>query len=381
MPGLIDSHVHFNLSMDQGRLGMEISRMETMASYGAAAALEWFYDGFTTVRDMGGMGNGLKQVIDKGLIEGPRIYPSGGVISQTSGHGDMRLESQSELEYSSLVRNGMNQVANGPWEVRQAVRNNFNLGATQMKIMMAGGVASNKSPFASTQYTDEEISAAVDEAANRDTYVAAHLYLDEHIKRALELGVMSIEHGQFLQEDTARMMKEKGAFIAAFLASVQSEAILTHPVYGKPGSFENERTLMMKNGTAGFVDVIRKVKPKLVFSSDVVSTNGMASRHHRDHEKWIFADSFGNFEALKAMTSVGGELAMLTGELNPYPHKLGVIEEGAYADILLIDGNPLEDISVLGGNSDWFDAAPRSRGIDTINLIMKDGIIYKNTLD
>jgi imidazolonepropionase-like amidohydrolase len=255
------------------------------------------------------------------------------------------------------------------------------MGATQMKIMMAGGVASNKSPFSSSQFTDEEILAAVDEAARRGTYVAAHLYLDEHIRRALELGVMTIEHGQFLQEETARLLKKKGAFIAGYIASVQSDEILTHPVYGKSGTFENERTMMMKEGTKNFVDVINKVKPKLVFSIDVVSTNGLAARQLRDHEKWIFAKSFGNFEALKAMTSIGGELAMLTGVSNPYPHKLGVIEEGAYADILLVDGNPLEDITVLGGNSAWFNAPPRIRGIETIKIIMKDGVIYKNTLN
>lgn len=381
MPGLIDSHVHLNLSMPQGRVGMESARWDTMASYGAASALEWFYDGFTTVRDMGGMANGLQQVIDKGLMEGPRIYLSGGVISQTAGHGDMRLESQSELEYSSLYRNGMNQTADGPDEVRRAVRNNFNLGATQLKIMMAGGIASKASPFVSSQYTDEEILAAVDEAASRGTYVAAHLYLDEHIKRALELGVMTIEHGQFLQEDTARLMKKKGAFISSFLASIQSDEILTHPLYGQPGTFENERTVMVMKGSAGFADVIKKVKPKLAFSTDIPSTSGLAARHQRDHEKWIFAKTFGNFEALVAMTSVGGELAMLTGDLNPYPDKLGVIEEGAYADILIVDGNPLEDITVLGGNKEWFNAGPRERGIETINLIMKNGVIYKNTLN
>lgn len=381
MPGLIDSHVHLYLTMPQGRVGMESARWDTMASYGAASALDWFYDGFTTVRDMGGMANGLQQVIDKGLIEGPRIYLSGGVISQTAGHGDMRLESQSELEYSSLVRNGMNQTVDGPWEVRKAVRNNFNLGATQIKIMMAGGIASKASPFSSSQFTDEEVLAAVDEAATRGTYVAAHLYLDEHIKRALELGVMTIEHGQFLQEDTARLMKKKGAFISSFLASVQSDEILTHPVFGKAGTFENDRTIMMKEGSDGFAEVIRKVKPKLVFSSDMPSNSGVDARRQRDHEKWIFSQSFGNFEALKAMTSVGGELAMLTGDLNPYPNKLGVIEEGAYADILIVDGNPLEDISVLGGNSEWFKAAPRKRGIETIRVIMKDGVVHKNTVD
>ena len=177
------------------------------------------------------------------------------------------------------------------------------------------------------------------------------------------------------------LMKEKGAFISPYIASVMSEEILTHPVYGNPNTFEYARTLMMKEGAKNFAEVIKKVKPNIVFSIDIVSTNSMAARHHRDQEKWIFAETFGNFETLKAMTSTGGKLAALTGGSNPYPGKLGVIEEGAYADILLVDGNPLEDITVIGGNSKWFEAEPRPRGIDTISLIMKDGVIFKNTLN
>lgn len=381
MPGMIDSHTHLNLSMDGGRTGMETSRWDYMASHASSAALEWFYDGFTTVRDMGGMADGLRRVIDKGLMEGPRIYSAAGMISQTAGHGDLMFESQSNPLQSSTWRNGIYHIANSPDEVRTAVRTNFNAGATHMKIMMAGGVASNKGPFEASQYTDAEITAAVEEAVTRGTYVAAHLYLDEAIRRALDLGVMSIEHGQFLQEETAMLMKEKGAFISPYIAAVMSEDILTHPVYGNPATFEYERTLMMKEGTAKFAEVIKKVKPNIVFSIDIVSTNGMAARHHRDHEKWIFANTFGNYETLKAMTSTGGKLAALTGGSNPYSAPLGVIEEGAYADILLIDGNPLEDITVLGGNSSWFNAKPRPRGIETINLIMKDGVIYKNTVN
>jgi imidazolonepropionase-like amidohydrolase len=380
MPGLIDSHTHLNLSMDNGRTGMEMARWDFMASHATAGALEWFYDGFTTVRDMGGMADGLRRVIDKGLMEGPRIYSAGGMITQTAGHGDLMFESQSQPEQSNTWRLGIYHIANSPDEVRAAVRKNFNAGATHMKIMMAGGVASKKGPFEAGQFTNAEIRAAVEEAATRGTYVAAHLYLHDHIRRALELGVMTIEHGQFLQEETARLMKEKGAFISPYIASVQSEEILTHPVYGNPNTFEYARTLMMKKGSANFAEVIRKVKPNIVFSIDIVSTNSMAARHHRDHEKWIFAETFGNFEALKAMTSTGGKLAALTGGSNPYPGKLGVIEEGAYADILLVHGNPLEDITVLGGNPKWFKAEPRKRGIETINLIMKDGVIYKNTL-
>ena len=381
MPGLIDSHVHFNLSMDGGRPGMEQSRWDTISAHGVAAAQEWFADGFTTVRDMGGMSDGLRNVVDRDLIVGPRMYLCAGMISQTSGHADMLLESQLDPKVNNLARLGIIHIADGPDEVRKAVRMNFNLGATHMKVMMAGGIAGAKSPMFATQYSDAEILAAVEEAATRDAYVAVHVYQDEHIRRALNLGVMSIEHGQFMSEETARLMKEKGAFISPYIASVQSDEILKHPVYGNRNSFEYERVLEMKEKTKNFVEIVKRVKPNIAFSIDVVSTNGVEARKHRDHEKWIFAKSFGNYEALLAMTSMGGKLAKLTGRNNPYPHDLGVIEEGAYADILIVDGNPLEDITCLGGNPEWFTAEPRERGIESIKLIMKNGKVYKNTIE
>jgi imidazolonepropionase-like amidohydrolase len=136
----------------------------------------------------------------------------------------------------------------------------------------------------------------------------------------------------------------------------------------------------MQNGAKDFVKVMKKVKPKIVFSSDIVGTNGAVARQGRDFEKYVFAQSFGNFETLKALTSVGGELALETGRGNPYPHKLGVIEKCAYADILLVDGNPLEDITVIGANSVWFDAPLREKGTKTIRVIIKDGKFFKNTL-
>ncbi len=381
MPGLIDSHVHFNLSMGGGRIGMEKSRWDYMAVMGVAAAQEWFADGFTTARDMGGMHDGLRRAINEGLIDGPRLYLATTMISQSSGHADMLLDSQSEPKHNSLARLEIITIADGEDEMRKAVRRTFSLGANMIKIMIGGGVAGAKGPMYASQYSDAEIKVAVEEAATRDAYVSAHIYYDAHIRRALNLGVKGIEHGQFITEDTARLMKEKGAFISPYIASVVSDEIFKHPVFGDKNSFEYPRVVEMKENAKNFVEIIKKVKPNVVFSTDIVNSNGVASRQHRDHEKWIFAKSFGNFEALKAMTSNGGKIAMLTGRSNPYPHKLGVIEEGAYADILLVDGNPLEDITVIGGNKEWFTAPPRERGIKTIRIIMKDGKIYKNTLE
>lgn len=379
MPGLIDSHVHFYLSMDGGRPAMEASRWDYMTSMGAAAAGEWFADGFTTVRDLGGMLDGLRTVIDAGLIDGPRMYLAGSTISQSSGHGDMTLPGMNnDPRHANLVRLGVTKIADGEVEVRRAVRQNFSVGGSFAKIMIGSGVAGSKSPMFAGQYSDEEILAAVEEAQRQDGYVAAHIYIDEHIKRALTLGVLTIEHGQFIQEDTARQLKDQGGYISPFLASIASDAILKHPIFGQPPFLA--RTMEMRDGAKDFVEIMNKVRPNIVFSSDIVNSNGLAARLHRDHEKWVFAESFGNFFALKAMTSIPAKLAAETGRANPYPHPLGVIEKDAYADIILVDGNPLEDIRVLGGNPEWFEAQPREKGISTIPFIMKDGKVYKNTL-
>ena len=379
MPGMIDSHVHFNMAIQGGLSVIEASRWDRIGAVAASCAQDWLADGFTTVRDMGGMGNGLKLTIDQGLLDGPRIYPSGSYISQTSGHGDLLLGSQRDPQLSNMVRLGIAQLADGADAIRAAARKNIAEGATQLKIMVGGGISSEKGPLFAPQYTDAEIRAAVEEAATRETYVAVHVYHSAHIRRALMLGVKSIEHGQFIDEPTAVLLKEEGAFISPFVAGFSPESLL-HPVYGKKGSPQNRKALEFQELSKNFVTIIKKVKPKVVFAIDVVNLTGVSSRKNRDFEKFAFAREFGNFEALKAMTSVPGELAQLTGRTNPYPHRLGVIEKGAYADLLLIDGNPLEDITVIGANAKYFDAEPRGRGIKTIRLIMKDGKVYKNTL-
>jgi imidazolonepropionase-like amidohydrolase len=193
------------------------------------------------------------------------------------------------------------------------------------------------------------------------------------------LGVKSIEHGQFIDKPTAMLLRKKGAFIAPFTTGFSPEA-LKHPVYGKVGTPQYEKAKEFQEDSKNFVAILKDVKPKIAFAIDVVFLTGVNARRQRDFEKWTFAEAFGNFEALKSMTSTAGELAALTGKNNPYPGKLGVIEAGAYADLLIVEGNPLEDIRVIGANPKYFDSEPREQGIKTLRVIMKDGKIYKNTL-
>jgi imidazolonepropionase-like amidohydrolase len=381
MPGLIDSHSHLNVVIPGGLKEWEAASWDRIASLAASTANEMLAEGFTTVRDMGGMAIGLKTTIDEGNLDGPRIYPSGAYISQTSGHGDLTLGSQQRRPYdSNLVRLGITDLADGPDAVRAAVRRNFAEGASQIKIMMGGGISSEKGPLFAPQFTDAEIKAAVEEAATRDTYVATHIYQAAHIKRALELGVKSIEHGQFIDEATAKLLKKKGAFIAPFTSGFSPEA-LKHPVYGKKGTPQYIKAKEFQENSKNFAALMKKIKPKVVLAVDVVFLIGENARRQRDFEKWTFTETLGNHMALKGMTSTAGELAALTGKNNPYPAgKLGVVEAGAYADLLIVDGNPLEDITVIGANPKYFDSKPRAKGISNIKVIMKDGKIYKNTL-
>ncbi|MFC3612792.1 amidohydrolase family protein [Lutimaribacter marinistellae] len=382
MPGLIDSHTHFLFQLPGGVAAAEQTHWQYIGAMATYAAKEHLYNGFTTVREAGGgaVGPGFKKAIDEGYIEGPRVYPSGAWIGQTSGHQDFVTYGQFDQSESNLYRLGISINADGADQVTAAVRKNLSLGASQIKIMVSGGVSSLKDPLHSSQMTEEEIRAAVDAAAAWDTYVMVHVYNDYDIQRALNNGVLSIEHGQFLTDETAKLAIEKGAFIVTNLAGSTQE-VLTHPLYGTEGSPIYVKTKQFLDGVANFKTVLNdNPELKVVFQTDLVFTLGYDLRRGIDFEKWTLADFVGNLRALRAMTSTAGELMALTGKQNPYPKKLGVIEEDAYADILLVDGNPLEDITVIGANPEWFNA-PEREEVETIRLIMKDGVIYKNTLN
>ena len=377
MPGLIDNHVHLMLN-GKSLLDIEANQTwEDLAINGVAMAKLYLMEGFTTVRDMGGANGGLTRAINAGIIIGPRVYPSGALIGGRGGHADFALYSSLPGRETQMSRLNLAVEANGADQVLQAARNNFRQGASQIKIMQTGGVASLFDPWQLNGMTEDEIKAAVQIANDYQSYVAAHSYTKKAILRALNLGVKTIEHGFMFDGEIAELMKKKGAYITTNLTAFS-------PLLAKIEALNDPRNqYKLKTAQAafsGYLDNVRQYKPKRGHQTDCVG-NAPTCKHQIAYEKYLNGHFFGNHAALVSMTSIGGEIAALSGPVvNPYPEtRLGVIEEGAIADILLVDGNPLEDLRVIGAVDKWFDAPPRD-GVETIRLIMKDGVIYKNSL-
>lgn len=379
MPGLIDGHAHLTFTPDGGVPAFEDMSWDELGARSVVSAKIWLHAGFTTVRDIGGPASGLKKTVDSGLVEGPRIYPSGALLSQTSGHADFRKfpmrNSGITGEFdSNSERLGFSLTVDGRDAMLAAVRQNLMQGATQIKLMTGGGVASQLDPVHTMGFLPEEIEAAVAAAADWGTYVAVHVFSPEGIQRSLNAGVRTIEHGVFIDDDSAELLNDKGAYLVTQMTAL-SPLLIENPALTE---FSRSKVRIASAKYKDYVEVVKRNNVKLVFMTDAVF--GFENMQKQiAYEKYYHAELFGNYEMLKSATSVAGEMLLLTGELNPYPHRLGVIEEGAYADILLVDGNPLEDIFVLGANTKWHDAEP-VEDIPTIRIIMKDGKIYKNTL-
>jgi imidazolonepropionase-like amidohydrolase len=382
MPGLIDGHVHIMINDDYGRIETDLE-LTDLAYNSTIAAERFLMDGFTAVRDMGGPAFALQRAIDKGLIPGPRVYPSGAFISQTSGHGDFR--DRGDTSYSindkdslpNFERYGIGIVANGVPEVLAATRLNLRLGATQIKIMAGGGGSSRFDPIDTTQYSVEETCAIVEAAADWGTYVGAHVFTDRAVNRLLECGVKTFEHGFFISEATMQKIAAAGGYVVPQMWGI-SPGLAKNPLM-PPAKIPMVTELGRKY--ADFGRNLLKHGVKVVFQSDYVGAFADAERARR-HEIWWRTQTFdSNYEVLKQLTSTAGEMLALSGPRNPYSAgKLGVIKKGALADLLVVEGNPLEDITVIGGSEKWWDADPEWAPIETIRLIMKDGRIYKNTL-
>jgi len=383
MPGLIEGHGHFYMN------GSSLPDIENNLSYdeiavrGAARAKSALMSGFTTWRDAGGMGAGLKKTIDAGIVEGPRIYPSGAFIGPTGSHADFRnFTTPNETVYganSSGGRNGMTFTADGIAMIKTGARQNFMQGATQIKIMSSGGVASSFDPWQLDAYSPEEIRTAVEVADAYGSYVMSHAYSKKSMMRCLENGVMTLEHGFMFDADIAKLMKEKGAYITTNMTAFSPYLFEIEAISSNPASARKAATA--QKAFVDFVKNVNELQPDFGFNCDCVGDVPTCEKQS-DHSIYLSGKLLGNLFTLKSLTSVNGKIVKLSGEtLDPYfQGKLGVIEEGAYADLLIVDGNPLKDLSLIGANEKWFDAAPRKE-IKPMKLIMKDGVIYKNTLD
>lgn len=357
LPGFIDAHVHAAITtMDLAAMGR---RSPTRIGIEAKAILErMLRRGFTTVRDAGGLDAGLKEATEVGLISGPRVFRSGRVLSQTGGHGDTSPPnhgSQPHLCACSIHTTGFSHVADGPDAVRRAVREELKSGADQIKIMAGGGVATPSDPVDMVQYTQPEIRAAVEEAAKRRTYAFAHAYVPDAIIQAVHAGVRSIEHGNLLDAEAAKVMADHDCFLVPTLVVYDQIA-----EFGRQLNFPAESMAKLDAVlTAGFAAIETAVAAgvKLGFGTDLLGETHDAEAR----EFQLRAEVQSPLDVLRSATLVNAELLGKTGEL-------GVIAPGAYADLLLIDGDPLADITLTGGQGDHLDLVVRGGEIITNRL-------------
>ncbi|WP_292243493.1 amidohydrolase family protein [Mesorhizobium sp.] len=362
MPGLIDAHWHAML--------IASGPAEVMGDVGFAnlaagdEATDTLMRGFTTVRDVGGPAFGLKRAIDQGIIAGPRVYPSGAMITVTSGHGDFRQMSDLPRTigglFTPMERNGGSIVVDSPDEVRLRAREQFMQGAALIKLTAGGGVSSPHSPLDVTTFTEPELRAAVEIAENWGTYVAAHAFTSDAIRKAIAAGVKCIEHGFLMDEATARLIAEKDIWL-----SLQPLPELMRTGL-REGSVERAKADEVWPGIGRTYELAKKYKIKTAWGTDVLFSRALAKQQGAilaSLARW-----YTPAEALVMATGTNAELLALSGRRNPYPGKLGVIEEGALADLLLVEGNPLENLDLVADPANNF------------KIIMKDGLIYKNTI-
>jgi imidazolonepropionase-like amidohydrolase len=364
MPGLIDAHWHSMmaalpimqlLTADVGLITLEA----------AAEAERTLMRGFTSIRDLAGPSFSLKRAIDSGLNAGPRIWPSGAMISQTSGHGDFRFpyevpaQPDAPLSRGEVVGGGI--IADGVDAVLKRAREQLMLGASQLKLAAGGGVASNYDPIDASQYTEAEFRAAVDSAENWGTYVTVHAYTPRAMQTAIRGGVRCIDHGQLMDEETAKIMADKDIWFSS-QAFIENEYSNKFP----EGSANRAKQLTMYAGTDTAYGLAKKFKLKTAWGTDILFDPNATKNQGAiltTMTRW-----YSNDEVLLMATGTNAELLAMSGPRNPYPGRIGVIEAEAYADILLVDGDPVADIKLL--------ADPEKN----LKIIMKDGRIYKDTV-
>lgn len=353
MPGLIDCHVHVVASMLN--LGMNAQLPDAIAVLRSLPIMKGMLSrGFTTVRDLGGAPYSLAEAIEQGLAEGPRLIVCGKALSKTGGHGDAR--SRYDTYDPNRWKNNfgaLGRIADGVDEVRLACRQELRQGARFIKIMANGGVASPIDPVAWKGYSADEITAAVEEARDSQTYVAAHLYTSDAIARAIKCGVHSLEHCNCIDAATAHLAAETGAVAVPTLVTYDALAE-QGAALGLPPASVAKIDEVRRNGLDSLA-ILHKAGVSMAFGTDL-----LGELHVRQNEEFaIRAQVLPAAEILASATTVAAELIGMQG-------KLGIIAEGAIADIIVVDGSPLDDITVL--------ASPARN----ILLVMKSGIIYRS---
>ena len=360
MPGLIDAHWHASFAAVPVfvALSADAGYVHLVAGAEATRTLE---RGFTTVRDAGGPSFAVRRAIEEGVVAGPRIYPSGAFITQTSGHGDFRFRHElprdpcRHLSHGEMI--GAATIADGVDSVLRAVREQLMLGATQIKVMAGGGVTSPHDPLDVTQYTEAEMRAAVEAASDWGTYVMVHAYTPHSIERAIRAGVRCIEHGHLADDATAALMAETGTWwsLQPFLDDEDASPLSDPAAQAKYG--------LVTAGTDRAYELARRHEVKVAWGSDILFDAAVAARQGRllaKMTRW-----FTPLEVLTMATSTNAELLAACGERNPYG-RLGVVVPGALADLLLVDGDPSVDLGVL---------ADPDRNLVAV---IKNGIVYRD---
>ncbi|KUJ79590.1 metal-dependent hydrolase family protein [Ruegeria profundi] len=364
MPGLSDMHVH--LQWNQDPFTLMRTRQDYVAALTLAEAEATLMRGFTSVRDTAGGVHGVARAIDEGLFPGPRIQGSHASLTMTAGHGDFRNRNvgtrkfggpaESELELFGLTRH-----ADGVPEVLTAARDNFRQGANFIKMLVGGAVTGLYDPLDIAEYTPEEIAAVAGEARRWNTYLSVHTYTDLSTKAALEQGAMSIEHGNLMTEATMELLVDKGAWLST------QTGIFLIPLPDGFSDAQKARQQQAAEGLDNMMALAKQYGAKIALGADLVGSPVEKAKHVEEftaRTTW-----FSNAEILKQATSQNGQLWALAGPRNPYGDTpIGVIEPGAYADLLIMEGNPLEDISVM------------TKPEENLSIIMKGGVVYKDTL-
>ena len=349
LPGLTDAHLHLGLTEGNGQITRPLSAYAVKVVRFIEETID---QGFTTVRDAGGLDPSWAGVVSRGMVRGPRILPSGAFLSQTGGHGDHRPAHVDDAEWSIGGLVGGAVLCDGADEVRKAARDQLRRGATQIKVMASGGAASPTDPIEATQFTVGELRAAVEEARARNTYVLAHAYHAKSIANCVEAGVYSIEHGNLLDEETAQAMAKAGAFLVP--------TMVTYDVLEKFGDqlglskFQNEKVSLVAAGAKESVRMAHEAGVRIAAGSDLLGP--MMTQKAREFV--LKAEVVGPMAAIVSATKTNAELFGMADVI-------GTVEEGKQADLVVVDGDPLADIAVLAN-------------ADRIRTVVKAGEVVKD---